>query len=158
MTGEIEKCTYDDQSERQLYMLDLAGPDDLPTEIALESPHFACVLCWDATDITSKGVAEVVQPLIAAGCVYFCCWGPDCERVHDVIDECDPYADAVIMTTWHSDVPIEEALWYFLNCTWPDARFEDSIKAALAITVGSDEWAAAARRSVTDPRTFSRVV
>ena len=139
-------------------MLELSDGSELPRQFAFESTYFACVLCWDATNIAAETVAALVEPLIAAGCVYFVCWGPDCERVHDIIDECDPYTDAVIMTTWHANVPIKEALWYFLNCTWPDERFEDSFKVGLAITIGSYEWATAARYAVTEPGTFTQVV
>ena len=154
----IEKCAFDEVHERQLFMLELFTPENLPSHIDLGSPHFGCVLAWDARQITTNEVVAFVEPLIKAGCVYFSCWGPDCERVHDIIDECDPYTDAVIMTTWHEGVPIEEALWYFLNCTWPDDKFQDSFVASIAVTVGSVNWAAAARSAVNDPRTFTQVV
>jgi len=156
--SQIEKCAFDDVHLRQLFMLELSTPDELPPSVDLGSPHFGCLLVWDASSSTTEDVVALVEPLIEAGCVYFCCWGPECERVHDIIDECDPYSDAVIMTTWHDNVPIEEAIWYFLNCTWPDDKFQDSFNAGLAISVGSAEWARAARRAVKVPRTFSQEV
>jgi len=158
MTAVIEKCAFDEENERQLFMLELSTPEELPAHVDLHSPNFGCVLAWNACDTTTEEVAALVEPLIKAGCVYFSCWGPDCERVHDIIDECDPYTESVIMTTWHEKVPIEEALWYFLNCTWPDDEFRDSFRASIAITVGSREWAATARGAVNDPKTFTQAV
>jgi hypothetical protein len=44
------------------------------------------------------------------------CLGPDCERVHDIIDEVivnrnpGETDEDVIMTTWHDDEALNEAL------------------------------------------------
>lgn len=78
------------------------------------------------------------------GCVYVCTWGPDCERVHDQFDEEDfslheegPW----IMSTWHAKEPLSEAIWFALNCTWPDEAFEDECKEVIGIAIANDSWA-----------------
>lgn len=155
MTGAIEKCAFDDVHERQLFMVNVAAPQSIPRNLDLGSPNFGCFIAWDASHSTTAEVVSLIEPLIEAGCVYFCCWGPSCERVHDIIDESDPYTDGVIMTTWHDSEPLEEALWFFLNVTWPDAKFENSFHASIAVTIGSEEWASLVRSALGDPRRFS---
>lgn len=157
MIYEIEKCAFDDVTNRQLFALELTVPNKLPP-FDLGSPHFGSLIAWDASGISVEDVSALVDPLIKAGCVYFCCWGADCERVHDIIDESDPHSESVIMTTWHSDESLEEAIWYFLNVTWPDKKFEETFRASLGITVGSVEWASELRSALLDPRAFSTKV
>jgi hypothetical protein len=81
------------------------------------------------------------------------CWGPDCQRVHDIIDEMSEPGndvgvpeDSCIMTTWHDSEPLREALWFFLVNSWPDEHYENSTRVALAISVGSSEWRRRSRR------------
>lgn len=144
-------------TNRQLFTLELPAPDDLPS-IDLDSPHSCCLIAWDASHCTVEDVAALVDPLIKAGCVYFVCWGPSCEWVHDIIDESDPNSEGVIMTTWHSEESLEEAIWFFLNVTWPDKEFEETLHASLAIAIGSDKWASEVRTALADPRAFSAMV
>ena len=70
--------------------------------------------------------------------VYLSAWGPECERVHDCFDI--PYlkgnwtgnpedtCDTTIMTTWHSDEPLSEALWFFANSAFPAQAFEKTCR------------------------------
>jgi hypothetical protein len=62
--------------------------------------------------------------------------------------------DSCIMTTWHSSEPLREALWFFLVNSWPDEHYQDSTHTALAISVGSSEWAAEIAEALDDPREF----
>lgn len=48
---------------------------------------------------------------------------------------------SVIMTTWHDKETLEEALWFFVNCSSPDAAYADSCHAGIAITIGNSHWA-----------------
>ncbi|MBA3351611.1 MAG: hypothetical protein H0U23_04155 [Blastocatellia bacterium] len=142
-----------------MYLLDIDSPDNIPNEFDLDSPKFGCLLIWDASRSNTQEVVSVIQPLIDAGCVYFCCWGPSCEWVHDIIDESDPYCetiDAVIMTTWHNLEPLEETIWFFLNSMWPDPAFEDSFNSSIAVIIGSKEWATTVRAALQEPEKFTQ--
>jgi hypothetical protein len=95
---------------------------------------------------------------LQAGCVHVCCWGPGCERVHDLFDLANlelrpdgPFA----MSTWHSKEPLSQALCFFLFCTFPDNAYYDGCRAAVGITIGSKESADEARAALTSPREFS---
>jgi hypothetical protein len=116
------------------------------------------LIAWDARDASVDEIAAFVDRLIKLGGVYFCIWGPDCERVHDVADESDAHPGATVMTTWHDKDSLEETLWFFLNGTWPDEHFLRTFHAALAISVGSSSWTSAMRGALCDPRTFSESV
>jgi hypothetical protein len=155
--SHIELCGYDNVTGRNLFMLELVGPDDVPSRVNLKAKYFGAFIAWDARSQPANVIVSLLAPLIEAGCRYFVCWGPDCERVHDIADECDPFngTNAVIMTTWHTDETLEDALWFFLNNAFPDPAFEDDFHSSLAITIGSPSWASAVRTALLDPRAFS---
>jgi hypothetical protein len=155
--SNLERCCYDALMERSLFMLELATPDQLPRHINVGSKHFGTLVAWDARTATHDEIASFVEKLIEAGTVSFVCWGPDCERVHDIADECDPYKhnESVIMTTWHADDSLDDATWYFLNTMFAMPAFEREFGSSLAISVGSQSWASSLRSALLDPRLFS---
>jgi hypothetical protein len=79
----------------------------------------------DAREIGAKRLGEPAARLLKRGLAYLCAWGPDCERVHDIFDEKDLARDLkrdthdVIMTIWHDDESLEEALWLFVHSAFP---------------------------------------
>lgn len=81
--------------------------------------------------------------LLDRGICYLCVWGPDCERVHDLFDaERLPKEPEgrVVMTTWHSEDPLQEAIWFFANCTVPDEAFAPDCTDWVAISVRNATW------------------
>jgi hypothetical protein len=112
-----------------MHLIQLWNADFFPWTSRLQSNYnfelpvgnFACLLAWDARDVSSDKVSEFIEPLLHAGACYFVCWGQDCERVHDIIDEMVSYPensfsvpnDSCIMTTWHADETLEDALIFF---------------------------------------------
>ncbi len=144
--------------ERSLFVLDVSKPDDIPTTLAMADQYFVCLLAWDATGIGGSVVGEVAERLIKAGCAYAICWGPDCERVHDIFDEVDSLSQPdgpVLMTTWHSDEPLVDAIWFTLFCTWPDDAFAAGCTSAVGISIGSTEWAGEMWTAFTNPSDFN---
>ena len=89
---------------------------------------------------------------MSAGMVYCCTWGPECERVHDIIDEvriqdelgprqfAGPNANDVIMTTWHDDESLADAIDFFLICTCPSDGLAEGSDSWLAISVANSGW------------------
>jgi hypothetical protein len=160
----LREHAYDSVMERRLFSVEVASGSASLTRLDLPSRHFACLLAWDARGSSAETIAAFVEPLLRAGATYFVCWGPDCERVHDIIDEivCHPgndlglIEDSVIMTTWHSSEPLREALWFFLMLSSPDETYESSTQASLAISVGSSAWAAEISEALDHPRAFTR--
>jgi hypothetical protein len=156
----ISKITYDDVSDRTLFALDLPGVEVPLPELLLPSKHFTCLLASDFHSLSDEQIIRLAEHLASSGACFFVCWGPGCERAHDLVDEVlvshdnSPTEASVIMTTWHSD----EALFFFLAACWPAANYFDSARSAVAVTVGAPAAAQQIRAALSDPREFvSRV-
>jgi hypothetical protein len=145
-------------SDRELFSLSLPDFQSLPDSISMPSRHFIAFLAADAADMDAAVVAEFSRRLIQAGCVYFCVWGAGCERVHDIFDEECLFVEPVIMTTWHTDDSLDEALWFFTTNAHPDDGYWDTTKSSLAISVGRADWDEHIRRRLADLDSLTRDV
>jgi hypothetical protein len=145
-------------SERELFSLALPDFQSLPDSISLPSRHFIAFLAADATGIDSAVLSECSRRLLQAGCVCFCAWGADCERVHDVFDlECLD-TEPLIMTNWHSEESLDEALWFFVYTAFSDDGYEDTTRSGLAISIGRPDWAEHIRMRLADLDSLTRDV
>ena len=154
----MDEVGRDEVTGRPLFVVSAATPDDIPASLPVPSPHFVCLLAWDARGVSAVDVGSVAERLLRAGCAYAVCWGPDCERVHDIFDGVElelrpdgPWA----MTTWHTDEPLAEAIWFALFSAWPDDAFADGCRSVVGVAVGSVGWAAEVRAAFADPGDFS---
>ena len=145
----------DDVSERDFYEISAQDLASLPNFFEIPSPHFVALLAFDARSVNSAAIEKLARNLLKSGCVYFCAWGPDCERVHDLFDsQCDK-ATPLIMTTWHTNDSLDDVVWQFTNCSWPADEYWDSSRSGLALTVGSAEWEHHIHRRLSDLRGLS---
>ena len=126
--------------EQQSFSLHLADFPSTPASISLPSRRFIAFLAADATGIDETILSVFARTLLCAGCVYFCAWGTDCERVHDVFDKECLKVEPVITTTWHSKDSLDEALWYFIFNAFPEDEYLETTRSALAISIGRPEW------------------
>jgi len=61
--------------------------------------------------------------IVQSGCLYMMAWGVNCSSWDDSVDVANLEAfnfneipdDKFVMTTWHSDEPLEEAFWFSKN-------------------------------------------
>jgi hypothetical protein len=125
----------------------------LTRKIAPISKHFALFLAIDGCSLHSESVGEAARELIEKGLASLCVWGADCERIHDIFDETGVELDldqnrAVIMTTWHDAEPLEEAIWYFMNCAIPDEAYRRTCKDWIFAPIGNLDWASTIRAQV----------
>jgi hypothetical protein len=162
--ADPELVGYDDTTERKLYVLSVAEAEQVPESIVLSSPRFVCLISWHANGTSVDTIARVARKLLDSGAVYVCVWGSDCERVHDIVDEVslgpEPplVLERVVMTTWHTDEPLSEAIWFVLRCSSPDEGYEAGCNATLGLSIGSSESAAEMRRAFSDPTAFTAEV
>lgn len=163
MRVSLEQVGHDPESGRDLLFLK-ASPTSLAS-FRVPSPHFVCLLVWDSVGESVETVSRVAEQLLDAGCVYFCAWGAGCERVHDIFDEVcvGTYRNAadrsVVMTTWHAEESLAEALWFFLRSAIPDEQYEESCRSGVAIVFGTnDVRMAAVRGALEQPKEFARSV
>jgi hypothetical protein len=74
--------------------------------------------------------------------------------VHDSCElaelEFDPQgARGVIMTTWHDDEPLSEAIWFFVSAAFPDESYEKTCLEWIVVGVGTDQWNESVRTETT---------
>lgn len=74
--------------------------------------------------------------LVDGGCLYAVAWGAECEEWHDAVDWAvletfdfgDIPDDRFVMTTWHADEPLSEALWFAGTCaSHPDVELKKTV-------------------------------
>ena len=127
--------------------------ESLPAAAAKLSPstrRFTALIACDSDQLAVEEIGEFAVGLMEQGGIYVCCWGNGCERFHYIIDkiwvarEMDGKCGAVtnnstLMTTWHNDESLDEALWFLLSCAWPlDDEMESC--STIAITIGNESW------------------
>ena len=145
--ASLELKTADAPLDRQLFALQVSASSEILAATQAVAPHFAVFLAWDATSASTEEISGLATMLHNRGLAYLCAFGPDCERVHDIFDEVELElksarpSDSVIMTTWHDDESLEDALWFFVNNSFPDAAYEDTCHTGIAVTIGSSQWA-----------------
>jgi hypothetical protein len=129
-----------------------------PTSLRSSSGRFRLFVAADIHDIGTDVVSEFASSALSSGMVYFCAWGRDCEQFHDIVDAIvvkdqinerrfvGPNANDTVMTTWHEDESLEEALDFFIACAVPTEGFVLDSSFRLVICVGNAEWAGTATR------------
>jgi hypothetical protein len=129
-----------------------------PTALELPSKRFRLFVAAEVSPISADVISEFAAAALNSGMVYFCAWGCDCERFHDIVDEAivedelgerwwaGPNADDTIMTTWHARDSLAEALDFFVTCAMPTAGFKADGSFRLVICVGNSDWAEIAKR------------
>jgi hypothetical protein len=126
--------------ERTFRIGEISRLSELSVELQDISENFVLFLALDALGITDAELRDAARKLIDRGLAYVCIWGNECERVHDCFDlerAPDEPSGATVMTTWHTDEPVEESLWFFANNAFPDESFVPSCKDWIAIAVGN---------------------
>jgi hypothetical protein len=162
---QLRRIGFDDVSERALFILSAEKPSDISNiSIVTGCRYFVAFIAWESENESPSDIARVARMLLDAGCVYFCCWGPGCERMHDIVDE--EYVgdgssvldhDLIIMTTWHDDESLEESVWFALHAAFPDNRFFDECKAVVAICIGNKTTEKQLVAALADPERWSHV-
>ena len=123
-----------------------------PDSLKIPSQRFRLFVAADTNKTSVEALSQFAESALARGMVYFCAWGPGCQRFHDVVDEIrdevfrqgrftPPTPDDTVMTTWHDDEDLEEALFFFATCAYPTDEYAIDSEYWLAICVGNPEWA-----------------
>jgi hypothetical protein len=157
----VQKVGHVEYEPEDLYVLPL--PRLIANEISFDGimGNFITCLALDGSQVSDLEIQTFASALIQAGCSYFCCWGPDCERVHDLIDSANlalapdgPWAE----TTWHDNEPLSEAIWFSFNSARPDPAYEDTTHAVVGISIGNEQWSSEILTAYSDPHRFSKQI
>jgi hypothetical protein len=163
--NEPVQLSAKDGLEREIFYLFISDFSEFPAKIELSSKNFVLFFACDAYQLRTETLSEWSDKLIDNGLVYLSVWGNDCERVHDIFDEAlvsrEEYNNGTIshiMTTWHADKSLEEALWFALNTTFPVEEYVETCKSLLIIAVKDAEWDKYLRLQLSDVNTFIEMV
>jgi hypothetical protein len=137
-----------------------------PSTAEVRSKRFRLFVAADVASENTEAISDFALCALKHGMVYFCSWGPGCERFHDIVDEvileddigerkfAGPNRGDVIMTTWHTEDTLEEALDFFLTCAVPTDGFMPDSGFRLVICVANQEWTAQADRFLQSAKFF----
>jgi hypothetical protein len=129
-----------------------------PTTLNMPTKRFRLFVAADVTELSADALADFGRAARRNGMVYFCAWGHDCEKFHDIVDEviandyaaerkfAGPTAKDAVMTTWHDNETLEEALDYFSTLARPTEGLVPNSSYRVAICVGNPAWAAKAKK------------
>jgi hypothetical protein len=131
-----------------------------PSDFEIRSKRFRLFVAADVAAAKTEAIFEFARSALNAGVVYFCAWGPGCEKFHDIVDEqivaneldesSSPGLGAdgtdTVMTTWHQDESLQEAVNFFVTSAHPTSGFENDSGTWVAICVNSPEWTQTVRR------------
>lgn len=152
----IERVGTGTTTDRRLFVGYLDRLEDWPEELAFGRRHFVLFLALDARDVDDDTIRRAAAHALRQGAVYVCTWGPGCSWVHDLFDleivTADPkLTGPCVLTTWHDDETLDEALWFALFTAYPgDEEFADC-DVVLAVAVGRPEWRDHIRARLRDP-------
>jgi hypothetical protein len=129
-----------------------------PASLQMPVERFHLFVAADTTHMTTGEISDFAEAALAKGMVYFCSWGAGCERFHDIVDDAIVIADLQehghsgtatayhVMTTWHDDETLDEALDFLATCAIPADVYTADNSYRVVMCVGNPEWASVARR------------
>ena len=129
-----------------------------PSELQISSKRFRLFVAADASRASVEVLSAFAQAALKQGMVYFCAWGPDCQRFEDIVDEdvvgdeldeklyVGPNRDDVIMTTSHKSDTLDDALDFFVNWAIPTDGFAADSDCWVAVAIDNPEWAKCIRQ------------
>lgn len=98
-------------------------PNGIPPSLP---PSPFCAIIVTEADASEDWRERITKWLVQSGCLCAVAWGRDCEKWHDSVDDAnlrefdygDIPSDRFVMTTWHENKPLEEALWFAGQCAF----------------------------------------
>jgi hypothetical protein len=153
----IESFGRDRINKRQLLLAPVPDLDSWPVDLPEVEGEFVAFVAVDASGLPDPILESFARKLLSQHAAYVCIWGPDCERVHDVVDAVRDRDhpggedDAVVMTTWHADDTLDQALWFALYTACPHDQLIETCGATVCIVVGRKDWAGDIRAALSDP-------
>ena len=131
-----------------------------PNEAAPELPTGPLrVIIVSEPAVSNEWRNATARWLVDGGCLYAIAWGKECEEWHDAVDWAvlqkfdygDIPDDKYVMTTWHADEPLSEALRFAENCAYhPDVELKQTVLLHVADEANEDEMMAAYAASQID--------
>ncbi|MCO6511076.1 MAG: hypothetical protein J5I65_09810 [Aridibacter famidurans] len=162
---------FGNYSNRDLYLVSLSDSNALQRIELPGSRYFFLLIVWHSAGADVDELFHIAETALKSGCVYVCTFGKGCESLHDILDETVVAWETIpedrpidtgnwdenhIMTTWHDDELLEDAIWFFLNNTFVDEGLTKDCRAGVVLAIGaSPEEEMKIRSALTQPEEFS---
>jgi hypothetical protein len=148
-----------DRPAKTVFLVPCDSISELPHKIGPTSKYFGLLLVADTRGVDPSLIEGIATQLLEAGLVYMCAWGPECERLHDIFDEADVVrgldgnasaepSDDVVMTTWHKDESLKEALQFFVHSAFATESYAKECRDWVIATIGNRNWEEEVRTSI----------
>lgn len=140
------------ESGRAVFVASPERLEGLPPLLRLPCARFILLLAYDH-ELAPARLEEILGELLDRGCVYLCAWGPACEHVHAIMDDVALERELrggpkqTIMTTWHIDEQLSEAVDFALRHARPDDALAQGCDAIVLAAVDNSDWAQALRNA-----------
>jgi hypothetical protein len=122
------------------------------------STPFVLFVAANATADDELAVRRFAADAIDDGCACVCAWGERCSWVHDRFDLASIDVGRSVMSSWHADESLAEALYFALFDAWPDEEaFPNAYESPIVLAV-EEAWLAEVRRLVADQDELKRLV
>jgi hypothetical protein len=147
---------HDSQTDRELLIYVLPKLAVIPSTFDLEGTHFVAMLVCNAGHASVGEIAEVANKLIDAGCAHVCCWGNDCEKIHDIFDEVwvgDGTIERTghLMTSWHADETLDDFIHFSMATANPTDENRLGCRSLIALVVDDPESAKMIQQAFANP-------
>ena len=148
-----------DRPTKTVFLTACDSISELPHKIGPTSKYFGLLLAADTRGVDPSFIDDIAAQLLEAGLVYLCAWGPDCEHLHDIFDEANlareldgntssNRSDDVVMTTWHKDESLKDALHFFVHSAFATEAYASECRDWVIATIGNPEWESEVRSSI----------
>lgn len=132
---------------RGVWLLTLERLADWPDDLDLPSPMFHLLVACDARYVAAEQIACFVEKVLDQGVAYLCLWGRDSDRIVTAFEQAEalrhldaPLGEPWAQVSWHGTQPLQETVWYFLECAVADPAFQDLSQSWVAAAVGEPRW------------------
>jgi len=142
----IEKINSRDQFEREIILISISDIKEFDLKALPQLSKYFTLFIANNEKVIINDYSHKAREIIKSGLAYLCAWGNECEKIHDIFDEEDVMLeldeandsndDNVIMTTWHKEESLKEALWFFLMNTSPTEKYYSECKNSLVLLIG----------------------
>jgi hypothetical protein len=125
-----------------------------PSNLHVPSKRSRLFVAADVSRSSVEAPSTFAEAALDQGMVYFCAWGPSCEKFEYIVDQTvlgdgsgtaryeGPTQIDAIMTTSDKSDTLDEALDFFIEWAIPTDGFAPENDYWVAITVGNGNWAA----------------
>ena len=135
-----------DRPAKAVFLTACDSISELPHKIGPTSKYFGLLLATDTRGVDPSLIDGIAAQLLEAG-------------LHDIFDQADlarelagnassNCSDDVVMTTWHKDESLKEALQFFVHSAFATATYASECRDWVIASIGNPDWESEVRSTI----------